>query len=62
MAKTFNGSDAWDLAALLELYGVAWGRWNDLLMKWDGNRGVASEQVVYGMAAVTDAMAAGDQR
>jgi hypothetical protein len=44
-----NGSDAWYLADLLEHYGMPWGGWNDLLAKWDANRGIATQLRVYDM-------------
>ncbi len=57
-----NGSDAWYLADLLEHFGIPWGSWDQLLAKWEANRGIATELRVYDMAAVTRAMAAGDSR
>jgi hypothetical protein len=47
-----NGSDAWYLADLLEHYGMAWGGWNDVLAKWQANRGDASLLRVYDFADV----------
>ena len=42
-----NGNDAWYLADLLEHYGIAWGGWNDLLARWQANRGAARASCVY---------------
>jgi 4-amino-4-deoxy-L-arabinose transferase-like glycosyltransferase len=38
-----NGNDTWYLADLLEHYGVAWGGWSDLLLRWQTNREAASQ-------------------
>ena len=42
-----NGNDAWYLADLLEHYGVAWGGWNDLLVRWHTNRDAASQLRIF---------------
>jgi hypothetical protein len=47
-----NGSDAWYLADLLEHYGTRWGKWSELLAKWDANRTDATQLRVYAMADV----------
>ena len=52
-----NGSDAWYLADLLEHYGIAWGKWGDLLAMWEANRGEATRLRVYSMADVLAAKA-----
>jgi hypothetical protein len=53
-----NGSDAWYLADLLEHYGIPWGRWDDLLAKWDANRADATQLRVFAMADVLAARTA----
>ena len=47
-----NGSDAWYLADMLEHYGIAWDKWDDLLAKWNANRADATQLRVYAMADV----------
>ncbi len=42
-----NGNDAWYLADLLEHYGVPWGGWNELLVKWQANAQAASQLRLY---------------
>jgi len=54
-----NGSDAWYLADLLEHYGIAWGKWGDLLATWQANRGEATQLRVSAMADVLAARNSG---
>jgi 4-amino-4-deoxy-L-arabinose transferase-like glycosyltransferase len=54
-----NGNDAWYLADLLEHYGVAWGGWNDLLVRWQTNREAASQLRIFDLHELVSSQSGG---